>query len=190
MKMPQSADFKLADFRSDEKIIAVIRRHWFVLFREVAGLILVFFVPFFLVPVVWSMVADGGLAVDISKGVGFFLTSLWALIIWQLIFARWTDYYYDMWIITNIRIIDIDQQGFFKRDVATLVSLNHIEDIKTQLKGIIGNLLGFGELQVQTAAAQREFVMEDIANPDRVEKVISRLRQELPRLEELTRNHA
>jgi hypothetical protein len=164
------------DMRPGEQVVAVVRRHWFILFRDIFALGVLFLLPFFVLPLVIGIATSGG-ALGFSAGVGVFFTSLWALIMWNLLFARWTDYYFDVWILTSQRIIDINQQGLFHRDIATLFDLNHIEDVKTVTYGIIGNLLGFGKLQVQTAAHRDEFEMDGIANPVQFERIIRETQQ-------------
>lgn len=168
----------LPDFKHDEQVVAIVRRHWFILFQKIVGVILVYLIPFFIVPLVFANLNQGA-TVRVPEGLGFLLASTWTLIAWNLIFARWTDYYYDVWIITTSRIIDIDQRGFFHRDVATLFDLGHIQDVKTVLSGIVGNILNYGLVQVQTAAANREFIMDGIANPTGVEKIIRKTQHEL-----------
>lgn len=166
-----------ADFRDEERVVAIVRHHWWVLFREIGGLAVLFVVPFFLVPIAFSFFSAEG-APSVSGGVILFFSSWWLLVVWNLLFARWTDYYYDIWIITNWRIIDIDQQGFFKRNVSTLLTLDHIEDIETSTSGIIGNLLNFGHIQVQTAATEREFNIDEVPNPNSVEQIIRSAQEE------------
>lgn len=168
----------LPDFKQDEQVVAVVRRHWFILFQKIVGVLIIYLIPFFVVPILFMMMASTA-AVPIPAGFGFLLAAAWTLIVWNLLFARWTDYYYDVWIITTHRIIDIDQRGFFHRDVATLFDLGHIQDVKTALVGVLGNILGYGLVQVQTAAANREFIMDGIANPVRVEKIIRKTQHEL-----------
>ncbi len=159
------------DTRPGEHVVAIIRRHWFILFKDIFGLAVIFLIPFFLVPLVFGTLTQGG-AINASGGFVLFFASLWSLIIWNLIFFRWTDYYYDVWILTSDRIIDIDQRGLFHRDVATLFDLNHIEDVKTILSGVIGNIFNFGKIQIQTAATRDEFVIDGIANPVHFERLI------------------
>lgn len=168
----------LPDFRSDEQVVAVVRRHWFILFKKIAGVLIIYLIPFFFVPFLLAIMAQTA-TIPIPAGFGFLLAAAWTLIAWNLLFARWTDYYYDVWIITTHRIIDIDQRGFFHRDVATLFDLGHIQDVKTVLLGVFGNILNYGLVQVQTAASAREFVMDGIANPTRVEKIIRKTQHEL-----------
>ncbi|MES2014503.1 MAG: hypothetical protein V4437_01670 [Patescibacteria group bacterium] len=168
----------LHDFREGERVIAIVRHHWFVLFREVFGLVILFILPFFLIPITFSIAVQGGNIPPVPGGVVIFFASLWTLIVWNLLFARWTNYYYDIWVITNWRILDVDQQGFFNRKVATLLTLDHIEDIETEVNGIINSLLNFGSIQVQTAAAHIEFHIDDIPNPTETERVIRSAQEE------------
>lgn len=171
-------EMRLKDFKPDEKVLVVARHHWFVFFRDIIGIALLFLLPFFAVPLLNLFVANGGGAVSIPSGFGFFFASLWALILWQMLFARWTDYYFDIWIVTNWRIIDIDQRGFFNRDTATLLNLDKVQDVATRLNSVIGNLLGFGDVQVQTAAAHREFIFKEANRPVELEKIIRRAQEE------------
>jgi hypothetical protein len=168
-----------SDFRDEERVVAIVRHHWWVLFRDIAGLVILFIVPFFLIPIAFAIAVQGGNgAPAIPGGVVLFFAAAWTLIVWNLLFARWTDYYYDIWIITNWRIIDIDQRGFFHRDVSTLLTLDHIEDIEASVKGIIESLLNFGHVQVQTAAAKDVFDIDDVPNPPGVDQMIREAQEE------------
>jgi hypothetical protein len=171
-------DTRLKDFKPDEHIITVARKHWFIFLVEIIGLLMLFIIPFFFIPFIAIFIAAGGGAVAVPPGLGFFFASLWALILWQMLFARWTNMYYDVWIVTNWRIIDIDQKGFFRRNVATLLNLDHIEDITTEVGGLFGTLFNYGSVQVQTAAASREFVMDNINSPRKVEQIIRKAQEE------------
>lgn len=170
-------DIRLKDFKSDERVLTVARKHWFVFFIQILGLIILFIIPFFFIPFLTIFIAAGGGPVTIPSGYGIFFASMWALVLWQMLFARWTDYYYDIWIITNWRIIDIEQKGFFKRNVATLLNLDHIEDITTEIGGVFGTFLNYGTLMVQTAAAKTEFFMPNIANPREIDRTIRKAQE-------------
>jgi membrane protein YdbS with pleckstrin-like domain len=169
--MAQRPPYGIVDFKEHERIVAVVRHHWFVFFRQIFGILILFLIPFFFIPIIWASLAQTG-APGISGGVVLFFGSLWTLILWNFLFARWTDYYYDIWVITNWRIVDIDQRGLFRRNTATLLTLDHIQDVEAQLEGVFANVLNFGHVQVQTAATQREFSMDDVANPNRVVEII------------------
>lgn len=169
---------KLKDFKPDEKILVVARHHWFIFLRDLIGVLLLFFIPFFAVPLLQPFLDAGGGPVTIPDGWGVFFASFWALMLWQVFFARWTDVYFDIWIVTNWRIIDIDQKGFFKRNIATLLNLDHIEDVTTDIGSVFGTLLEYGDIQVQTAAAKDEFAFKEAGNPRHVEKIIRSAQEE------------
>ena len=171
------------DFKDQERVVMIARHHWWILFREVFVLVILFLVPFFLIPLVFMFAVQGGTAPsNVPGGVVLFFSAAWALVMWNLIFARWTDFYYDIWVITNWRIIDIDQKGFFNRQISTLLTLDHIQDIETTTSGIIGSVLNFGHVQVQTAAARDEFEFNDVANPTSVDETIRAAQEEELRL--------
>lgn len=162
----------LEDLRPEEHVIFVARHHWWWLIERIIGILILFFIPFFFIPILNIFLTAGGGPIEIPAGFGFFFASLWSLILWQMFFAKWTDFYYDTWIITNWRIVDIDQRGLWNRDVATLFDLDYIQDISTRTDSVIANLLGFGDIKVQTAAADTEFKLQSVSNPRKVEKII------------------
>lgn len=169
---PTQHHYGIADFKDRERIVGVVRHHWFVLLRDVIGVVILFLLPFFLVPLVYALGVAGGTVPAIPGGVVLFFGSLWTLLMWNVLFTRWTDFYYDIWVITNRRIVDIDQQGLFKRNIATLLTLDHIQDLEAELAGVFGNILNFGNLTVQTAAARREFLISEVPDPNGVVKLI------------------
>ncbi len=177
MNVQDSMSKNLPDVREGERVVMVIRHHWFVLLRQVFGLAILFILPFILIPFfVTAFLSQSGLAMP--AGVGIFFSGLWSLMMWHILFSRWTDYYFDIWVITNLRIVDIDQQGLFRRDVTTLLDLEHIQDVNTKLNGIIGNILTFGNVELQTAGSKREFQIDEVPNPFFVEKTIRETRLE------------
>lgn len=170
---------ELGDLKHDERLVTIVRHHWFILLKDVFGVLMLFLIPFIVVPLASVYVVQSGVPAAQIGAVFGFLGSLWALICWQLLWVKWTDYYYDVWIVTNWRIIDIDQRGLFKRNIASILNLDHIQDIDYELHGLIGNILNFGHFNVQTAGARNEFDFDDAANPAAVERVIRDAQEEL-----------
>jgi hypothetical protein len=151
----------------DEKIVLKVRRHVFALIIESAFL----FVWIILPPFIFYFV-------DIEKSLFVFIYSSVLLFGWLVFFKIWTDYYLDVLVITNERVVDIEQKGFFNRDIAIL-RLDQVEDIRVNIRGIIATFLDFGELNIQTAAESKEFVMRNIPNPNRVKSVLFDLQDKL-----------
>lgn len=101
-----------------------------------------------------------------------FFYSLWVLIFWIGFFVIWTDYYLDVWYITNKRIIDVEQKGFFFREISSLY-YEKIQDITTSVSGVIATFLDFGRIHVRTASGAQDIVLDTTAHPDEMKRVIS-----------------
>lgn len=91
--------------------------------------------------------------------------------IWIFYFSEFTDYYLDIDIVTNDRIIDIVQKGLFARSVAEL-DLTRVQDVESEIKGIIPTLLDYGTVVVQTAAEKENFRFEQVPHPHKVRQRI------------------
>lgn len=162
----------MIELQSDEKIVMKARRHWFVVFGEVVAM---FFM--LLIPAIGSLLISNSGIITI-RGDGFYLflaiESMWALFVWLMFSKFWVNYYLDVWVITNKRLIDIEQKGFFNREVSTL-NLERIEDISVVVKGIIPTLLKYGQITVQTAAESREFIMRMARDPIEIKNTLLKL---------------
>lgn len=168
----------IKDGRAEERTVAVVHKHWWALVREVVGVALLFVAPLIALPVLATFFATSADAAQMGALFGF-LGASWALISWHILFTRWTDYYFDMWIITNWRVVDIELKGLFRLDIATILDLDHIQDIKTESVGVIANVLNFGRVVIQTAGTSREFEFRDCPAPRKVERIIRDSQEEL-----------
>jgi uncharacterized membrane protein YdbT with pleckstrin-like domain len=108
--------------------------------------------------------------------------SLGTLFVWNTFFILWLDYYLDVWIVTNERIINIEQHGFFSRKVSEL-KLTKIQDVTSEIIGVIPSLLNYGNIYVQTAGEKERFTFHQIPDPNYVKNRIVQL-QEKERLAE------
>lgn len=154
-----------------EEILLKVHKHWWFIVVRAVGLGIFWLVPF----AAWQVLHDLGIVTFTSPSVAGYITlaALWALVGWVLFWQFWTLYYMDMWIVTNRRLIDIDYKAFFDRNIAIL-RLEKIQDMTVEVSGIIGSLLKFGHILVQTAATDTEFIIDQVADPERLRDAISR----------------
>lgn len=99
------------------------------------------------------------------------LVTVYYLGIWIFYFSEFTDYYLDIDIVTNDRVIDINQKGLFGRSVSEL-DLTRVQDVNSIIKGIIPTLLNYGTVIVETAAKEENFVFNQVPNPHYVRQRI------------------
>ena len=76
-----------------------------------------------------------------------------------------------LWIITNKRIINIEQKGLFSREISEL-ELDKIQDVSADIIGIIPTFLGYGDIYIQTAGETEKFIFKNIPDPYGVKDLI------------------
>lgn len=94
----------------------------------------------------------------------FFFWSLWLLFLWAFFALLWTDYYLDIWVITNHRVIDVEQLGLFRRNISSF-RFNQIQDATVKVSGLIATLIGFGTVELRTASNE-SFKFKGVARPN------------------------
>lgn len=71
------------------------------------------------------------------------------------------------WVITDQRLIDIDRQGFFNESISS-VSLESIEDIVVNKKGLMAKIFNYGALTIETGNEQYVVIMEKVSRPKKL----------------------
>lgn len=102
------------------------------------------------------------------------LTSIYYLYIWLFFFHSFVDYYLDIWVVTNRRVINIEQKGLFSR-VVSEQKLYRVQDITSEVHGIMSTMFHYGDIHVQTAGEEPRFVFKQVPHPYDVRKVILNL---------------
>lgn len=162
----------------DEKIILEVRRHWFVLFAQSLPLLFLALVP--LIIKIGFQATGLSDIVALGKNTETLITiatAVWIWFIWVAFFMVWTDYYLDILILTNKRIIDIEQKGLFSREISTF-RLDRIQDVTAEVNGIIATFLNFGDIHIQTAGEVPEIAVRGIPHPHHVRETVSRIQDE------------
>jgi len=166
-------------FEENEQTVKIVRRHYLVIIPMVISLMLAALAPllFFIFITSGFVPLDANIIQVVQNTFSkwkVFGYSLWLLLLWVIFFIEWTNYYLDLWIITNKRIIDVEQKGFFHREV-TSFRFGQIQDITVETRGIIETFFKFGTLQIQTAGHGRDIIIRDAHYPEEARSLILRL---------------
>ncbi len=159
--------------RKDEKVMLIVRKHRVVLLPYVLHIVLMLLLPPILYIFIVPFVLPAFLEPPYSR-LFILLSSIYYGFVWIIAFAIWVDYYLDLWIITDQRILDVEQVGFFNRVVSEL-DLRRIQDITSQVHGMLPTIFGFGNICIQTAAEKERFTMESVPHPVKLRREITRL---------------
>lgn len=155
-----------------EKILMLLRRHPLVLILSIIPLILAITIAIFIyyyLPFIVEEFQEGT-----WRNLWNLLASLAMMFSWTTFFIIFIDYYLDVWIVTNERIVDIEQKGLFNREIATL-DLSKIQDVSMTQIGIIPTFFDYGDVQIQTAGSVPHFAFKQIKDPDKIRKRVINL---------------
>lgn len=157
-----------------EEVQEIIHRHWFNIFLHLfvviaLGVLLVG--SFLILPLVFPDLKD-----EIALRFSYFLQNTLFIFLWIYGFLIWIDYYFDVWVITNERIVNIEQKGLFAREVSEL-KFSNVQDVTSTVEGLLPTVLNYGDVYVQTAGEKERFVFRMVPDPYAVKDKIMRLSQ-------------
>ena len=146
--------FEKIKLEENEQILMILRRHWFVFLLRVISITFVAVIPFLILMVARmfevSATIVGTALTNYSDQIWFF-GALWLLIHWMSLAYAWTDQYLDLWVVTDRRIISIDQRSLFIRSVGSF-RLERLQDMNIIIPGFLATLFNYGNIDAQTAS--------------------------------------
>jgi signal transduction histidine kinase len=160
----------LIAFDAGEKPLLIVRKHWAIFVRDVLASCLAAVLPFLL----WALATRTELVPDvpvIAAG-AHYLGTLWLLVVWITLFVLWTEYFLDVWIITDRRIFNIQQVGLFHRQSSSC-EIENVQEIVVHTDNFLQTLLHYGTVRIQTAGPSGEYITaEGVPHPERVRAAI------------------
>lgn len=157
---------KLIQPKPDEQILAVIHEDvipyvpWMTLF-------FVWIVaPFFLLFPLFEQGLIGVIIFVALLGSGLFVG-----------FRRYFTWQHTVFVITDQRVVDVDQRGFFDRTYSE-IGHHDIQDVTFRIKGILPTIFRYGTLVVKTAGSAADLEMRRVRYPAKFHDLINDLRAE------------
>ncbi|MFH1598248.1 MAG: PH domain-containing protein [Patescibacteria group bacterium] len=149
------------NLKEDEEVIRIVRifplafiQHWLV---SLFFLLLSFFLMFILF-------RQGGWGIVV-----FIILLLFGLIYGLRYWIIWS---LNGFVITNKRIIDFDQRGFFDKSVSEC-TWDKIQDVSYELKGPTQTMFNFGSVKIQTAGSNPTIEIHGVLRPHRLQELIT-----------------
>ncbi len=141
----------------DEKILYIAHRHILVFKLAVAktsffGMMLPFlgfllFPQFLFVFMIWG-------------GIGFFG-----------FLYHFIDWYYDVWLLTNFGVVDIERNGLFDM-TATRIEYHMMEGISYNIKGFLQTVFNYGDITIDKIGAKTSVLLKDASSPKKLERKV------------------
>lgn len=151
---------EMDDQRPDEEIIFTYHQHPWVLARSMFY-VTVDIILIVLAFLIWQ-INQFTIGLTVAGIVfGFIIVSM-----------RWFTYRNDLFILTNQRLIKIDQTSLFKRKVSE-TELDNVYNVNYEVNGIVKSLLNFGDIKISTVGDEiSTMTISNIENPSFVQEKI------------------
>lgn len=92
----------------------------------------------------------------------------------QYIFVQWTNNEFDIFIITNKRIIEYEQVKLLNRKMSQ-ASIDQVQEVRASTNGFFGNVLRYGNMIVKTAGDASDFQLTTIPKALETSRIIHTL---------------
>lgn len=143
----------------NEEVLAICRRHPFVLLRPMLAAVLVVLVPLLVdvfVPtgVVLAVAVLACLVVGISVGL-----------------VGWYSWNNSLFLLTNERVVLLVQKGLLAREFIE-VGLANIQQVSHGVKGLWATLMGYGTLTLSSGGSQQPLLIRDMPDPYELQQEI------------------
>lgn len=152
--------------KEGESAVLIVRKYPFVFLGQIVLSSLFIIAPFFFL---FPLLRWGGWGVFI-----FFMGLLIGIAVAVRVFV---EYSFNVFLITDTRIIDIDQKGFFDRTVSE-TTYDKIQDVSFRTHGVMQTLLHYGGVIIQTAGQQANIELHGVKNPEQVQQTIIEIQRE------------
>ncbi len=169
---PKPIGLKFETQEPEEEIVLLVRKHFITNFPWI--LIVLFFVllSFILFPFLRSNAFSD--MFFIPDTYLLILAGFYYLIVIGFALQQFTAWFYQMGIITNYRVIDIDFHTLISRNVA-YTDISDIVDLEISQGGFLHNFLNYGNVHIQTEGLKANFEFLAIPKPHIVADTISDL---------------
>ncbi|MBD3281131.1 PH domain-containing protein [Candidatus Uhrbacteria bacterium] len=151
----------IIQLKEEENIEAQVRRHLASLIPALFISMLFIVVPFFFLFPLFSY----GLAGVIIFGASVMIGIIWvirALYLWNA----------DVLVVTNMRIVDVDQRGLLSRQVSE-ASYDVIQDVSWKREGFWQTIFRMGSVSVQTAGTAAKIEANQVPHPAKLHEIIN-----------------
>ena len=152
----------------DEEIVLFLKRHlvtnspWIfkAILASLVPLLFLIFLSFF--------------GVILPEDYTFTLVLFYYLMLLGYIFVQFISWFFNITLVTNQRVVDIDfSQLVFESVAAT--KLPQLEDVSYHQIGVLASVFDYGDVTVQTAGKASNFLFAQVPHPEKVVHLINNL---------------
>lgn len=113
----------------------------------------------------------------------------WGIVGLLAILYHFIDWYYDVWLLTNAGVVDVERNGLF--DItATRVEYHMMEGMSYTIKGVLQTFLNYGDIIVDKLGAQTSVILKDASRPKKLERLVMKYQEQFVNERSVRDHHA
>lgn len=164
---PSGINFETME--EEEKVVLFLRKHLITNIPWMFMGLLMLMVP--------TVVSALGISGSIPSNFRFIFVLMWYLITMAYVLESFLTWFFNVYIVTDERIIDIDFYNLIYKEVSD-ANIDRIQDVTYKMGGVIRTLFNYGDVLIQTASEVPNFDFLAVPKPDMVARVLQDLRME------------
>lgn len=152
-----------------EAVILLMRRHWVTNIGWILGTLIFLFLPL--------LFPSFPLYRLLPQNFRLLSVPIWYLFTFAFFLENFLNWYFNVYLITNERVVDIDFYSLIYKEISD-TRIENIQDVTYSMGGLFRTLFNYGNILIQTAAEHPVFEFEAIPNPawvvQKINEVIER----------------
>lgn len=160
---------------TEERVLVSTKKHWVniipVLLACAILAIIVLALPsaWLYLPDLRALLSGGALSVLMVAGMSF--------IILIALLSYWI-YLQNRLVLTSMYVTQVNQVGLFNRTISR-ISLDKLQEVTARQHGPVAQMLGFGDIVIETAGEQENFVFTQVPHPQQLAHQIMQAHESL-----------
>ena len=167
LMVPYGINFETRE--SEEKVILFLRKHFITNIPWIFTGFIMLLTP--------TVVMSLSILESVPFNFRFIFIMIWYLITTAYILESFLTWFFNVYIVTDERIVDIDFYNLIYKEVSD-ANIDKIQDVTYKMGGVIRTLFNYGDVMIQTASEIPNFDFLAVPYPDKVAKVLQDLRTE------------
>lgn len=151
-----------------EDIILLVRRDLITNFPWILAAFVFIFIP----PIIFLLSDLFTPFFQLSPAIQLVMILFYYIIVFGFIIVEFTLWYFNVGLVTNKRIIDVDVSGVLYKHISE-TKLNLIEDVSYIQIGSIRSIFNYGDVHMQTAGTLNNFEFDRAPEPARIVRIIA-----------------
>lgn len=166
-------DISFQTQKKNEKIILFLRSHPITNLSWILITLVLISLPTLILGFITNLGIDF-LSTEIASRFTMIFTIFYYLLIFSYVFVSFLHWFYNVFIVTSERVVDIDYSDIVVHNIA-VASLSHAQDVNYTQSGFIPTFFNYGDLFIQTAGDERNFEGYSVPKPREAAHIIGDL---------------